>query len=230
MSPQLKYYWDHRDEILNRRHTELYRGQSSRRARIWRSKNIDKHRGYVKKNRIKTKLQVIQYYSPELKCIRCGFNNIKALSIDHINGDGRKHRELVGEGSTFYRWLKNNSFPSGFQVLCMNCNWIKRRENNENPIPNNLKISNNREYNRKYKKNLREKILRYYSNGEMKCLICGCPDIRTLSIDHIYGGGKQHVIKLRKMGLKLYEWLQKEKMPKGFRVLCMNCQFIVGRR
>ena len=30
--------------------------------------------------------------------------------------------KLVGSGSKFLRWLKANNFPSGFRVLCHNCN------------------------------------------------------------------------------------------------------------
>jgi hypothetical protein len=29
------------------------------------------------------------------------------------------------ENSTLYRWLRNNTYPEGFQVLWMNCNWVK---------------------------------------------------------------------------------------------------------
>jgi len=57
------------------------------------------------------------------------YTNILALSIDHIHGGGNKLRK--GYGNSFYYWLKRNGFPEGFQVLCMNCQWIKRHENNE---------------------------------------------------------------------------------------------------
>ena len=30
-----------------------------------------------------------------------------------------------------YNWLIKNNFPSGFQTLCMNCQFIKREENRE---------------------------------------------------------------------------------------------------
>jgi hypothetical protein len=60
------------------------------------------------------------------------------LSIDHINGNGAEHRRELKRttgGSTgghdFYRWLKNNNFPDGYQVLCMNCQFIKKIENKE---------------------------------------------------------------------------------------------------
>ena len=53
------------------------------------------------------------------------------MSIDHINNDGYKHRELtnIGNGSTTYFWLIKNNFPDDFQILCMNCNHGKSRNN-----------------------------------------------------------------------------------------------------
>ena len=34
-------------------------------------------------------------------------------------------------GSQFYQWLWNQKMPEGYQVLCWNCNALKRYENNE---------------------------------------------------------------------------------------------------
>lgn len=56
-------------------------------------------------------------------CACCGEDIEEFLEIDHIYGDGRKHRaELAKRGSYFYYWLKKNNYPEGFQVLCSNCN------------------------------------------------------------------------------------------------------------
>jgi hypothetical protein len=104
------------------RHTESGRNASKMNAR---------------KQRCRMKLETLKHYSPDVKCVRCGFSDIRALSIDHVNGDGAKHRKEVfgngriGTGFRFYYWLKNNCYPTGFQVLCMNCQFIKRTENNE---------------------------------------------------------------------------------------------------
>lgn len=65
-----------------------------------------------------------------MACARCQFSDIRALSIDHINGDGAKHRKEIG-GGRIYRWLLKQDFPEGFQVLCMNCQFIKAHENHE---------------------------------------------------------------------------------------------------
>lgn len=56
-------------------------------------------------------------------CIKCGFSDWRALQIDHINGKG----ETTGFG-TYKEVIKD---PSRFQLLCSNCNWIKRHENRE---------------------------------------------------------------------------------------------------
>ena len=83
--------------------------------------------------RIEIKRNVFDHYSNgEIKCCRCGFTDIRALSIDHINGGGTNHRKVLNRsGESFYRWLKMNNYPEGFQVLCMNCQWLKKAEKRE---------------------------------------------------------------------------------------------------
>ena len=88
------------------------------------------NREKAKDVRKQLKLKVLHHYSPDLKCASCGFSDIRALSIDHIKGDGAKHRKEIGK-LDFYQWIKKNNFPKGLQVLCFNCQWIKRVENNE---------------------------------------------------------------------------------------------------
>lgn len=81
--------------------------------------------GRNEKNRIKRhelKVEVITAYGGKCKC--CGIDDIAFLSIDHIDGGGRIHRETL-PGRNFYIWLKRNDYPNGFQVLCYNCNTAK---------------------------------------------------------------------------------------------------------
>jgi len=89
-----------------------------------------------KKNRDwlnKVKVEILTHYGNDnLGCVRCGFPDIRALSIDHVHGNGASHlRILKRQGSTFYSWLRVNKYPEGYQTLCMNCQWIKRHENKE---------------------------------------------------------------------------------------------------
>ena len=77
------------------------------------------------------KKEVFDHYGNNCTC--CGEKEIAFLSIDHINGNGVKHRLQIsglkreGAGSRTYSWLRKNNYPPGFQVLCMNCNWAKSR-------------------------------------------------------------------------------------------------------
>lgn len=65
-------------------------------------------------------------------CRRCGFDNPLALQVDHVNGGGSIERR-----SGAYGWgprsLLNRvrATPELFQLLCANCNIIKRFETGE---------------------------------------------------------------------------------------------------
>ena len=81
------------------------------------------------------KKRVIFHYSNGLmKCmnpeceVKGGARDIRSLSIDHLNNGGCKHRRDIGKngGQVFYKWLIDSNYPEGYQVLCMNCQFIKR--------------------------------------------------------------------------------------------------------
>ena len=57
-----------------------------------------------------------------MRCVCCGQDRVQFLALDHVDGDGARHRKEIGTGGAFYRWLKQNGFPPGLQVLCHNCN------------------------------------------------------------------------------------------------------------
>jgi len=57
------------------------------------------------------------------RCACCGINDLDVLSIDHINGGGRKQHQK--EGPLRYNKLRRQGYPEGYQVLCMNCNQAK---------------------------------------------------------------------------------------------------------
>lgn len=77
------------------------------------------------------RLAVIALYGN--KCVRCGFSDPRALQLDHKKGGGR---QALRKDKYYYGYLKEllaNPDYETLQLLCANCNWIKRYENNENP-------------------------------------------------------------------------------------------------
>ena len=62
------------------------------------------------------------------KCIKCGFSDYRALQIDHLNGGGHKEIRDLGHYQMYKRVYAH---PEDYQLLCANCNSIKRYENNE---------------------------------------------------------------------------------------------------
>lgn len=58
------------------------------------------------------------------RCACCGDEHFPFLTIDHIGGGGAAHRRVIR--TSLYRWLRDQRYPSGFRVLCMNCNFATR--------------------------------------------------------------------------------------------------------
>lgn len=63
------------------------------------------------------------------ECKRCRFSDIRALQIDHIDGGGYAELQQMSVSAYYHNVLKNSH---KYQILCANCNWIKRAERNEN--------------------------------------------------------------------------------------------------
>lgn len=94
----------------------------------YRLQNKEGERAKATLKRSVMKIEVLTHYgNGKCACVVCGEKRVACLSIDHINGDGEKHRKRIGigGGSHFYAWLKHNNYPDGYQTLCMNCQWIK---------------------------------------------------------------------------------------------------------
>ena len=72
------------------------------------------------------KVEVLARYCEEeirCQCSGCRTTHVVFLQIDHIEGCGVEARKA--SGYAMYRWLKAAGFPSGFTVLCANCNMAK---------------------------------------------------------------------------------------------------------
>ena len=64
-------------------------------------------------------------------CARCGFSDQRALQVDHVHGGGVQKRgmEHAAGGPRLYAFVL--AHRDEFQILCANCNVIKRIEEKE---------------------------------------------------------------------------------------------------
>lgn len=139
-----EYYKRNRERILaaRRAYREANKEKINASQARYRELNRERLRAYhrspearLNKRKVRiawnddSRLRVIEHYSAgAMRCKTCGHEDLDVLTIDHINGGGRKHREQIGAYSSsiaLYRWLIRHGFPSGFQILCMNCNFKK---------------------------------------------------------------------------------------------------------
>ncbi len=110
------------------RNNEAYRVRALERQAEYRARtNIAKNERERRKYR-ELRETVLASYGGKCNC--CGETLMPFLCIDHINGGGSEHRKNlraqgVSAGAGFYKWLKKNNYPDGFQVLCHNCNMAK---------------------------------------------------------------------------------------------------------
>ncbi len=95
-------------------------------SKNWREKNRERYRELSTNSHQRRRLKMLQAYSGDIpKCACCGETHNEFLAIDHINGGGNKHRKSVTRSTGLMGWLIKNNYPSGFQVLCHNCNFAK---------------------------------------------------------------------------------------------------------
>lgn len=83
-------------------------------------------------------------------CNKCGFSDERALQIDHVNGGGRDDKARFSSTSIYYKHILEVE-GKGYQLLCANCNWIKRHENKELPYRKERNVKNTKTSRRQHK-------------------------------------------------------------------------------
>jgi len=91
----------------------------------------DRKKEYLREWKQKKRQQLIKFMGG--KCVSCGFDDIRALHIDHITGGGNiERRSYRGNYMKFNKELLNGTLDKKrYQLLCANCNFIKKITNNE---------------------------------------------------------------------------------------------------
>jgi hypothetical protein len=132
--------WREANRLKDREHKREYRNRkiangTPEEVAALRASEADK----TKRNQAKCRDEIYSAYGG-YKCNCCGEAERMFLSIDHVNNDGaqeQKSGKYNGSGSAFYTWLRKNNFPTGYQVLCMNCQIGKHKNGGVCPHQNN---------------------------------------------------------------------------------------------
>lgn len=78
---------------------------------------------------LKLKLRVIAHLGGQ--CVECGYNTFgPALQIDHVNGDGAAERKKNASPRRILHAVLEDT-ASRYQLMCANCNQVKRMEDGE---------------------------------------------------------------------------------------------------
>ena len=111
------YYKKYRENNRNKM-------RASDKKRYWEDPKVARFKG---RERLKNKrLKVIDKLGSN--CNKCGMSDIRVLQIDHVNGGGYKERNM---GLWAYLNKVLDDTTGIYQLLCANCNWVKRYENKE---------------------------------------------------------------------------------------------------
>lgn len=82
-------------------------------------------------------------------------------------------------------------------------------------------IDSERERGRKFWHKLRHEAMMAY--GGYECACCGETEPGFLTLDHANNDGSSHRKEIGNRGAGIFAWLKKHGYPKGFQILCFNC-------
>jgi hypothetical protein len=104
--------------------------------RDYRARNREKLLEQDRAGRTQRTLEVLRHYgNGTASCACCNESCVEMLQLDHIDANGADHRKFLKQegvggyatGWFIYKWLIDNNFPEGYQVLCASCNIGKHR-------------------------------------------------------------------------------------------------------
>ena len=157
-------------------------------------------------------------YSSCRDCFRISRGSRKRESVYRIIPPGIEQRKCYNchdwkVFSEFYSRPVSRRFPKGINNICKICTRADHRTIAYRAIDAARRLKN------------RMLCLIHYGGNPPSCACCNEKTFQFLAIDHINGGGHTH----RKLtGKKVERWLRKNNFPKGFRVLCHNCNSSLG--
>ena len=121
-----KYYQAHKEAclVLNHNYRTVHKEELAAKKKERRNPYLEGLASTETNHCLKIEA-LIEYSNPwgNPICNNCGEQDVDVLCIDHINNNGSEHRKTYT--GNLSRWLRDNKYPTGFQVLCWNCNHKK---------------------------------------------------------------------------------------------------------
>ena len=119
----------HKDKTNKDRLRTRCKGCRSKLAKSYWIKTREKSSSKKRQGYERLRKNILNKYGN--KCSSCSFGDWRALQVDHINGGGSTKRLQENRNwHKFYREVLEDKVGL-YQLLCANCNWIKRYENKE---------------------------------------------------------------------------------------------------
>lgn len=127
-----EWYSQHREYARERQkaYYQAHKIQSKEQGKKWLEANRAKAR--ASKNKYTETLRTSVLHKLGNKCRKCGFTDKRALQVDHVKGGGNKERRTTSWLQVYKKVLAEVESVE-YQLLCANCNQIKKIENKENP-------------------------------------------------------------------------------------------------
>lgn len=138
-----KYRASHREELKTARkiYYEANKEELLKKSKLnWPKVKADpiklkKAYDQVKASKWLLRLETIKAFGGRCECCgEDGYKRPELMTIEHVGGWGKEHREQIGRWD-IYRWLKKNGFPrevvrvdgsiGKLELLCFNCNLSK---------------------------------------------------------------------------------------------------------
>lgn len=107
------------------RNKERIREKKRLNMQRYRNEKPEKYRNQSRQSKYRLKQKVFDTYGRF--CVICGFGDIRALTLDHINNNGAEERKILGERGVYRRAVEKYR-PDEYRIICMNCQFIKRVE------------------------------------------------------------------------------------------------------
>lgn len=148
-------------------------------------------------------------------CVRQRMGHVKRVPREKVvNGTIRRRCSRCKKYKPRGAFYLGTCYRKG---ICESCKFCCRRESNTELA----KLGHRNKAQR-----VRMEVLSAYCDGKPpKCNCCGETTYQFLCLDHINGGGN----KQRKVvGHHFFHWIRKQGFPRGYQVLCHNCNMAKG--